>query len=143
MACHIRLASPNALFGQPEVGLGLIPGYGGTQRLPRLVGSGRATEMILTGKPVTAERAEAMGLVNHVVDGEDLVAEAIAMIRKIARQSPTAVSLALAAIRRADSDLQTGLYHEAALFGQAFSTDDFREGVNAFLEKRTPKFSGR
>jgi enoyl-CoA hydratase len=143
MACHLRIASTTARFGQPEVGLGLIPGFGGTQRLPRLVGKGIATEMILGGAPVSAQRAFETGLVNKVVEPEALMDEARAMLNQILKQGPAAVALSLNALRASDLPLSEGLQHEAALFGQAFATEDVREGVSAFLERRKPVFSGR
>lgn len=143
LACHLRVASTTARLGQPEVGLGLIPGYGGTQRLPRVVGRGLAVEMILTGAQVTADRAYAIGLVNRVFEPDVLLAEARSFLATILRQAPVAVSLALEAIRASDQAQPDGMAHEAALFGQAFATDDVREGVGAFLERRKPSFTGR
>jgi enoyl-CoA hydratase len=143
LACHLRVASTTARLGQPEVGLGLIPGYGGTQRLPRVVGRGLAVEMILTGAPVTADRAYAIGLVNRVFEPDVLMAEARAFLATILRQAPVAVSLALEAIRASDQPQPDGMAREAALFGRAFATEDVREGVRAFLERRKPSFTGR
>lgn len=143
LACHLRVAASGARMGQPEVGLGLIPGYGGTQRLPRVVGRGIAIELILTGGHVTAERAFAIGLVNRVFEPDVLMAEARAFLGTILRQAPVAVSLSLEAIRASDLDQADGMAREAALFGQAFATEDVREGVNAFLERRKPFFKGR
>lgn len=143
MSCHMRIASEAAQFGQPEVNLGLIPGYGGTQRLPRLVGRGIATELILTGDRISAERAAEIGLVNRVVSPDQLLETARDLIRKIAAKAPVAVALSLSAIRAMDLPQLDGLQLEAALFGQACSTEDFEEGVTAFLEKRKADFKGR
>ncbi len=143
MACHLRVASETAQFGLPEVKLGLIPGYGGTQRLPRLVGRGIATEMILTADYVPAQRAYETGLVNRVVAPGELLETARALVRSIAQKSPVAVAMALQAIRAADLPLPQGLAQEAALFGQCCSTEDFGEGVAAFLSRRKPEFTGR
>jgi enoyl-CoA hydratase len=143
MACHLRVASDNASFGQPEVNLGIIPGYGGTQRLPRLVGRGLATELVLTGNRISAERAYAIGLVNKVVPQEDLLDAAKELLAAITSKAPLAVGMALEALRAADLPLHEGLRYEAALFGQACATDDFQEGVAAFLERRKPTFRGR
>ena len=143
MACHLRVASEAAQFGLPEVGLGLIPGYGGTQRLPRLVGRGVATEMILTGERMPAERALAVGLVNRVVPAAEVVEAAKVLVRTIASKAPIAVSMAMQALRAADLPLPQGLQQEAALFGQCCATEDFGEGVAAFLNRRKPEFTGR
>ncbi len=142
MACHLRIASENASFGQPEVNLGILPGYGGTQRLPRLVGYGIATEMILTGDRVDATRAERIGLVNRVVKADELLSGARQMIETIASKAPLAVAMSLQALRASDGAFQDGQRYEAALFGQACGTKDFQEGVDAFLNRRTPDFSG-
>lgn len=142
LACHMRVASPNAVFGQPEVNLGIIPGYGGTQRLPKLVGKGIATELILTGAMISAERAHQIGLVNHVYEADVLVAEAKKLVETIVSKAPIAVSLCLEALRAADLPQAEGLLHEAALFGQACATEDFKEGVDAFLNKRKAAFKG-
>ena len=143
LACHLRVASENASFGQPEVNLGILPGYGGTQRLPRLVGRGLATELILTGERISAQRAYEIGLVNRVVPLDDLLATAKEMIATIAAKAPLAVSMALEALRTSDLPLHEGLRHEAALFGQTCATDDFKEGVAAFLERRKADFKGQ
>lgn len=144
MACTIRVASENAKIGQPEVGLGLIPGYGGTQRLPRLVGKGRAYEMILTGDPVGAKQAEQMGLVNRVIAQANLLEECEKIALAIARRAPLAVRYCLEAVDRGlNGSLDDGLALEANLFGLVFGTEDCREGVSAFLEKRKPEFKGR
>ena len=144
MACHIRVASPNAKLGQPEVKLGIVPGYGGTQRLPRLVGKGRALEIILTGEPITADEAHRIGLVNRVVPQEQLLAEAHAIAAKIMENGPVAVELCLDAVNRGlDMPLNEALRWEAAQFGLSCATEDIREGTTAFLEKRKAKFQGR
>jgi enoyl-CoA hydratase len=143
LACHIRIASENAVFGQPEVNLGILPGYGGTQRLPRLVGLGIATELILTGNMIKADRAYAIGLANQVVPSEELMGAARKMMSTILSKAPLAVSMSLEALRVADLPLAKGLEKEAALFGKACDTEDFQEGVEAFLGKRKPSFTGR
>lgn len=140
MACHLRMASQNAAFGLPEVGLGVIPGYGGTQRLTRLVGRARALEMILTGKQVKADEAKQMGLVNDVVDGDPAEA-ATALIGKILKNGPLAIRKAIQAVYHADH--QSGYQVEADLFGQLCETEDFMEGTSAFLEKRKAEFKGK
>ena len=142
LACHMRVAAEKAVFGQPEVNLGVIPGYGGTQRLPRIIGKSLATEMILTGDQVSAQRAFEMGLVNHVVPADQVVEKAKELIGVIASRAPVAVSLSLDALRASDLPLSEGLRHEAALFGEACSTEDFQEGVDAFLNRRRPDFKG-
>lgn len=143
LACHLRVASDNAVFGQPEVNLGILPGYGGTQRLPRLVGKGIATELILTGAMISAERAHEIGLVNHVFPPEGLLEGAKKLVASIISKAPIAVALSLEALAAADLPLAEGLAREAALFGQACATEDFQEGVNAFLEKRKADFKGQ
>ena len=143
LACHLRVASDNAVFGQPEVNLGILPGYGGTQRLPRLVGKGIATELILTGAMISAERAHEIGLVNHVFPPEGLLEGAKKLVASIISKAPIAVALSLEALRAADLPLAEGLAREAALFGQACATEDFQEGVGAFLEKRKADFKGQ
>ena len=140
MACDIRLASEKAKFGQPEVGLGITPGFGGTQRLPRLVGKGRAKELIFTCDQITAEDAYRMGLVNHVVPQAELIDYCKAMAGRIMKNGPYAVALAKQAINTGmDTDLDSGLKLEANLFGLSFSTADKKEGMTAFLEKRKEK----
>jgi len=144
MACSIRIASARAKLGQPEVKLGIIPGAGGTQRLPRLVGMGRAMELILTGEPITADAALAMGLVNRVVAPEQLMDEARALAATITARPRLAVQYAKEAVlRHADGSLAAGLAHESYLHALSCGTEDKREGVGAFLEKREAKFSGR
>jgi len=144
LACHLRVASDNARFGLPEVGLGLLPGYGGTVRLSRLVGLGRAIEMTLTADPITAARAREIGLVSSVVPRAELIASAKELLRRITRNGPVAVRLALESIYGAlDSTTSAAMEHEAALFGLLASTADMHEGLSAFLEKRKPDFGGR
>ena len=142
-ACHLRIASDNARFGQPEVNLGIIPGYGGTQRLPRLAGLGRATELVLTGDMVGAQRAYEMGLVNKVTTQDELMDATRAMMTTILSKAPIAIALTLKALRSSDRPLADGLAAEAELFGQACDTEDFKEGVEAFLGKRKADFQGR
>jgi enoyl-CoA hydratase len=142
LAADLRVAAPTARLGLPEVGLGLIPGYGGTQRLPRLIGQGRALDLILTGRHVQADEALQLGLVNRVAD--DALAAAVELARTAARNGPVAVGLAKEAISRGlDVTLGQGLEIEADLFGLAATSQDMREGTSAFLEKRTPDFKGR
>ncbi len=143
LACHLRIAASSASFGLPEVGLGVIPGFGGTQRLPRVAGLGVATEMILTGKPILAERAAAVGLANSVVELDELLDAAKKMLRSITSKAPLAIKYALQALRASDLPLAEGLSTEAQLFGDVFATEDMKEGVAAFMERRKPSFSGR
>jgi enoyl-CoA hydratase len=144
LACTLRIASRNAKLGQPEVKLGIIPGYGGTQRLARLCGKGVAHELILTGEMISAEEALRVGLVNRVVDSAELLAAAEAIARKIIANAPLAVKYAMEAVERGmEMPQEEGLYLEATLFGLACATQDMREGTRAFLEKRPPKFEGR
>lgn len=144
MACTLRVASTQAKFGQPEVKLGIVPGYGGSQRLPRLVGKGRALDIILTGRMVDAEEALAMGLVNRVVAPEAVLTEAEGLLREILGMGPLAVQLAMEAVDKGlDMTLDEGLLLEANHFGLIASSNDMREGLNAFLEKRKAVFEGR
>lgn len=141
MACTLRLASDNAKLGQPEVNLGIIPGYGGTQRLPRLVGKGIALELIISGRAITAEEAHRIGLVNRVVPQADLMNTAKELLGTILAKGPIAVRLCIEAVHRGmDMDLDNGLNLEAQLFGVVASTADMKEGLNAFLEKRPASF---
>lgn len=142
LACHLRVASEKARFGQPEVNLGIIPGYGGTQRLPRIVGKGIATELVLTGDMISAQRAYEIGLVNRVFAPEALMDGARALMMTMVSKAPIAIQLTLEALASSDLPLETGLRREAALFGQACGTDDFQEGVSAFLERRQAEFKG-
>lgn len=144
MACTLRIASELARFGQPEVKLGLIPGYGGSQRLARLVGKGRALELILTGETITAVEAWCIGLVNLVVPDGEVMAAAEAMARKILANAPAAIRLGLEAVNHGMECTEVeGENLEAALFGQCCATEDMKEGTRAFLEKRPPKFTGK
>ena len=144
LACHLRIASETAKFGQPEVKLGIAPGYGGTQRLPRLVGKGVALQLILTGETIDAAEAYRIGLVNKVVAADALLAEAERMLRSILQMGPLAVQLAMEAVERGlDMSLEEGLLLEANHFGLLAATKDMKEGLSAFLEKRAPKFEGR
>jgi enoyl-CoA hydratase len=144
LACTLRIASRNAKLGQPEVKLGIIPGYGGSQRLPRLCGKGVAHELILTGEMITAEEALRVGLVNRVVEPGELLATAEAIAKKIFANAPLAVKYALEAVERGmEMPQEEGLHLEATLFGLCCATQDMREGTRAFLEKRPPKFEGR
>jgi enoyl-CoA hydratase len=143
MACHIRIASENARFGQPEINLGLFPGAGGTQRLPRLVGRGIAIELMLTGDAITAQEAHRLGLVNKVVPAAELIPTAEKLAQQILTKAPLAVSVILEAVQHGlEMTLAEGLQLEANLFGVICSTDDMREGTAAFLEKRQPGFKG-
>src|SRR5215831_21335471 len=144
MACTLRIASENARFGQPEVKLGIMPGYAGTQRLPRLVGKGRAMELILTGEPISAQEAYRIGLVNQVVASEDLIAAAEAVARKIMANGPLAVKFSMEAVNHsAEVTQEEGQFLEATLFGLCCTTADMKEGTRAFLEKRPATFMGR
>ena len=144
MACHLRVASETAKFGQPEVKLGIAPGYGGTQRLPRLVGKGRALDLILTGRTIDAEEALRIGLVNRVVPAEKLLEETEQLLRGILKMGPLALNLSMEAIDRGlDLTLDDGLLLEANHFGLLAATEDTKEGLTAFLEKREAKFKGR
>jgi enoyl-CoA hydratase/carnithine racemase len=144
MACTMRLAVETAKFGQPEVALGLIPGGGGTQRLPRLVGKGRALQLILSGDMISAEEAYRIGLVNEIVPAADLIARAEAILTKIAANAPIAVKYALEAANKGMETSQgEGLLLEASYFGLCAATEDKKEGTSAFLEKRAPQFHGR
>jgi enoyl-CoA hydratase len=144
LACDLRIASETASFGQPEINLGIIPGGGGTQRLTRLVGEGKAMEMILTGEIIDAKTALSIGLVNHVVPAAELEAKTIEIANRMAEKSPIALSLAKESVKLASrSNLDEGLRREVDLFALCFSTEDKNEGVSAFLEKRKPTFKGR
>jgi enoyl-CoA hydratase len=144
LACHMRLASENAVFGLPEVSLGIIPGYGGTQRLPRLIGLGRALEIMLSGRRVKAEEAFALGLVNRVVPREQVLDEALRLAESILKNGPLAVSAVLeAAHRGVQLPLDDGLRLESGLFGILAASEDMHEGLKAFLEKRPAQFRSR
>src|SRR4051795_4568542 len=144
MACTMRLASENAKFGQPEVKLGIIPGYGGTQRLPRLVGKGIAMQLVLAGDMISAQEAHRIGLVNEITAPADLIPRAEAIAQKIIANAPLAVQYTMEAVNKGmEMTLQEGLYLEAALFGVACATEDKTEGTTAFLEKRAAAFKGK
>jgi enoyl-CoA hydratase len=144
MACTIRIAVDNAKFGQPEVTLGLVPGGGGTQRLPRLVGKGRALQLILSGEMIGAQEAYRIGLVNEIVPANDLITRAEAILQKIAANAPIAIKFALEAANKGMETSQgEGLLLEASYFGLCAATEDKKEGTSAFLEKRAPRFQGR
>jgi enoyl-CoA hydratase len=142
MACHIRYASDNAKFGQPEVKLGLTPGYGGTQRLPRLIGMGRAIELLITGEMIDAQEAFRTGLVNKVTTQEELMNACKQLAHKIIQQAPVAVAEVLKCVRDYYSKTKDGFETEIQSFGHCISTGDFKEGTSAFLEKRKPVFKG-
>lgn len=144
MACDIRIASDKAKFGQPEVSLGIPPGFGGTQRLSRLVGKGRAKELLFTADMVDAAEAYRIGLVNKVVAPEELMETAKAMAQKIMSRSPVGVQMCKAAVNEGlDTDLETGVAYEAEVFGLCFATADQKEGMSAFVEKRKANFTGK
>jgi enoyl-CoA hydratase/3-hydroxyacyl-CoA dehydrogenase len=142
MACDVRIAAESATFGQPEIALGIIPGFGGTQRLPRLVGEAKALELNLTGEPISAEEAYEVGLVNRVVPGHELFDVALAWARKLAGQPPISVREIKRAVAAAAGDLDAGIEAEKAGFATAFASEDAREGIAAFLEKRSARFRG-
>jgi len=144
MACHLRVASERARFGQPEINLGIIPGFGGTQRLPRFVGVGRALELCLTGELITAQTAYAIGLLNKVVPDGDVLKQAHGMAKQIAAKGRPAITAIMTAVRDGGSKpLAEGLALESKLFGTVCETQDMREGLKAFLEKRQPTFHDR
>jgi enoyl-CoA hydratase/carnithine racemase len=144
MACTMRIASDNAKLGQPEVKLGIIPGYGGTQRLPRLVGKGLAQQILLTGEIISAQEALRIGLVNEVVPQAELIARAEAIAAKIIANAPLAVQYVIEAVNKGmEMTLQEGLFLEASLFGVCCATEDKNEGTKAFLEKRAAQFKGK
>lgn len=140
MACHFRIASTNAKFGQPEVNLGLIPGYGGTQRLTMLVGKGKAMEMMMTGNMITADEAKTIGLVNYVESPENLLPKTKEILNIILSKSPVAVSKVIAAVNTFYDKQKNGFVEEANLFGSVFASEEKKEGTAAFLEKRKPVF---
>ena len=144
LSCSIRIASKTARLGQPEVKLGILPGYGGSQRLTRLCGKGLAHELCLTGEMISAEEALRIGLVNHIYEPAELLTAAEAMAKKIIANAPLAVKFTMEAIERGvEMPLEEGLFLEATLFGVACATDDMREGTKAFLEKRPAAFKGK
>lgn len=143
MSCHFRIASDNAKMGLPEVSLGVIPGYGGTQRLPQLIGKGRAMELIMTAGMISAEDAYRMGLVNHVVSLEELRPMYMTIANKILKNSPVAIAKAIQAVNANYKDGVNGYEIEINKFGECFATADFKEGTTAFLEKRKAEFTGK
>ncbi len=144
LACDIRLASENAKFGQPEVNLGVLPGFGGTQRLPRLIGKGHANELLFSGKMINAEEACRIGLINRVIPQEELLEECTSLAEMIAAKAPVAVRLCKEAVNNGmEMDLARGCGYEADLFGLCFASRDQKEGMKAFLEKRAPQFVGK
>jgi enoyl-CoA hydratase len=144
MACHIRLATENAKFGQPEVNLGIIPGYGGTQRLTQLVGRGKALELMMTGDAITAQEALSLGLVNHVVPNREALMElAMKLVTKITSKAPIAIANVIKSVNACFLNEEEGYHTEAKLFGNCAQTEDFREGTSAFIEKRQPNFKGK
>jgi enoyl-CoA hydratase len=144
LACDIRICSENAKFGQPEVNLGVIPGFGGTQRLPRLVGKGHGFELLFTGDMIDAQEACRIGLVNRVVALEQLLPECLGIMEKIAQKGPVAIALCKEVVRAGmEMDSDRACQYEADLFGVCFASDDQKEGMKAFLEKRVPQFTGK
>ena len=144
MACHFRIASASAQFGQPEVSLGLIPGYGGTQRLTSLIGKGRALELMMTGDIIKAEQAKQMGLVNHVEENQEAMMQlARKLMSKILKKAPLAIGMVITSANAADNSDEDGYLIEANSFASCCGTEDFKEGTAAFLEKRKPEFSGK
>lgn len=143
MACHFRIASDNAKFGQPEVNLGLIPGYGGTQRLVQLIGKGRALELLMTGNMIDAQTALNYGLVNHVLPQEELLSKANSIMEVIISKAPYAISKCIAAANAVFEESKNGYEVELEAFGDCFETEDMQEGTKAFLEKRKPVFTGK
>lgn len=143
MACHFRTASESAKFGQPEVNLGLIPGYGGTQRLVQLIGKGKAMELLMTADMIKADEAKALGLVNHVFTAEELLPKTREILQKIQTKAPLAIGKIIALVNEAATVSDTGLSNEIKAFGECFATEDKKEGTAAFLEKRAAVFTGK
>lgn len=143
MACHFRIASENARFGQPEVNLGLIPGYGGTQRLVQLIGKGKAMELLMTADMIKADEAKQLGLVNHVVPSAELLAKANEILAKILTKAPIAITHIISLVNEAATVSKDGFKKEIELFGACFDTEDKKEGAAAFLEKRAANFRGK
>ncbi|PHN01441.1 enoyl-CoA hydratase/isomerase family protein [Flavilitoribacter nigricans] len=143
MACHLRVASENARFGQPEVNLGIIPGYGGTQRLIQYVGKGKAMELLLTGDMLDAREAHTLGLVNHVVPAGELLDKAKSILQKIATKGPVAVAGVISSVNAYFQYNEDGFDHEVRAFGKTTGTEDFKEGATAFIEKRQANFTGK
>jgi len=143
MACHFRVASENAKFGQPEVNLGLIPGYGGTQRLTQLIGKGKAMELMMTADMIGADEAKALGLVNYVYPQSELIAKTKEILKKIQAKAPIAIEKVIACVNDAAKADKDGFSNEIKRFGECFATEDMKEGTNAFLEKRKAIFKGK
>lgn len=143
MACHMRIAGEKAVFGQPEVNLGIIPGYGGTQRMPQLIGKGKAIELILTGDMINAEEAYRLGLVNHVVEAGQEVAKAKEILQKVAAKGPVAITKSIEAVNAYYQVGEDGFEREVKAFGKTTATEDFKEGASAFVEKRKANFKGK
>ena len=143
MSCHFRTAAENAKFGQPEVNLGLIPGYGGTQRLTQLIGKGKAMELMMTADMIGAEEAKSLGLVNHVFPQADLLTKTREIAQKIHTKAPLAIAKVIACVNDAAKGDQAGFTNEIKRFGQCFATEDMREGTGAFMEKRKAIFKGK
>ena len=143
MACHLRIASENAKFGQPEVNLGLIPGYGGTQRLTQLIGKSRALELLMTAELISAATALEYGLVNHVVSGDELLGKANSILKVITTKAPVAIAKCIIAVNAVFDETKDGYKEEIDAFGECFKTYDMKEGINAFLEKRKAIFIGK
>ncbi len=143
MACHFRIAAENAKFGQPEVNLGLIPGYGGTQRLTQLIGKGKAMELMMTADMIGAEEAKSLGLVNHVFPQAELLEQTRKILQKIQTKAPIAISKVISCVNDAAKGVPQGFDNEITRFGELFDTEDVREGTTAFLEKRKAAFTGK
>ncbi|NNC95320.1 MAG: enoyl-CoA hydratase [Chitinophagales bacterium] len=143
MACHLRVASPNAKFGQPEITLGIIPGYGGTQRLVQLIGKGKALELLMTGEMIDAEEAYKLGLVNYVVENDALTDKAKELIKKISKKAPLAIRSVICSVNAYFHPRKDGFEHEIEQFSKCMGTEDFTEGTSAFLEKRKAEFKGK
>jgi enoyl-CoA hydratase len=143
MACHMRLASENARFGQPEINLGIIPGYGGTQRLPRYIGKARAMELLLTGDMITADQALQMGLINAIYKAEELLEKSFGLLERINSKSPLVIDQIIACVNAYYQKDENGFELEMDEFSRCMATEDFKEGTKAFLEKRKPQFTGR
>lgn len=143
MACHFRTASENAKFGQPEVNLGLIPGYGGTQRMTQLIGKGKTMELMMTGDMIGAEEAKALGLVNHVYTQDELLIKTKEILQKIQGKAPIAIAKVISCVNDAAKAAPDGFSNEIERFGECFATEDMREGTTAFLEKRKASFNGK
>jgi enoyl-CoA hydratase len=143
MSCHFRVASEKAKFGQPEVNLGLVPGYGATQRLPQLIGKGRALELLMSGNLIDANTALQYGLVNHITSPQELISTAQSILATINTKAPLAIAKCITAVNAGYNNMTNGYEAEILAFGQSFATEDMKEGATAFREKRKPNFSGR